>query len=157
MTFLEAGAYHRPCSRAEQPEQAPMRTPRTATVRRVALLGAALAAFAVGGVAQQRNINFELLAAARAGSEATVRALLDQGASPDSRNRLGDTALNIAARDGNAALARLLVERGADVNLPNLARVTPLMSAAFGGHAEIVKLLLARKANVKPTDRVQKT
>ena len=32
----------------------------------------------------QRNINFELLGAARSGSEASVLALLDQGANPDS-------------------------------------------------------------------------
>src|SRR5215468_8309617 len=119
---------------------------------RFALLAAVLAAYAAVGAAQQRNINFELLAAVRAGAETTVRALLDQGASPDSRNRLGETPLNTAARDGNAALVKLLVERGADVNLANLARVTPLMSAAYGGHAEVARMLIAAKASLDPTD-----
>ena len=75
-------------------------------------------------------------------------ALLDQGASPNARNRLGDTPLNTAARNGNLELVRLLLERGADVDQPNLARVTPLMSAAYGGHEAIVRELLAHKADV---------
>ena len=86
--------------------------------------------------AQQRNINFDLLQAARTGSVATTRALLDQGANPNSRNRLGDSPLNTAARNGNVELVQLLLDKGADVNLANLARVTPLMSAVYGGQTE---------------------
>jgi len=41
----------------------------------------------------QRNINFDLLAAARSGNVAVVASLLDQGANPNPRNRLGDTPL----------------------------------------------------------------
>src|SRR5207344_3636891 len=113
-----------------------------------ALVAALLVVACGGAAAQDRNINFDLLQAARAGSVTSVRALLDQGASPNSRNRLGDTPLNLAARSGNLALASLLLERGADVDLPNLARVTPLMSAAYGGHTEMLELLLAAKADV---------
>ena len=96
--------------------------------------------FAAGVAAQERNINFELLQAARSGSVASVRALLDQDASPNSRNRLGDTPLNTAARNGNVELVRLLLDRGADINLANLARVTPLMSAVYSGHADIARM-----------------
>jgi ankyrin repeat protein len=120
-------------------------------------VAAGLVLLAGAAAAQNRNINFDMLQAARAGSEATVRALLDQGANPNSRNRFGDSALNTAARTGNLGMAKLMVERGADVNLANLARVTPLMSAAFGGHVEILKVLLVAKAHVVPTDRVEKT
>ncbi len=94
----------------------------------------------------QRNINFDLLAAARSGNVAVVASLLDQGANPNPRNRLGDTPLNTAARNGQLELARLLLAHGADVDLPNLASVTPLMSAAFGGHEPVVRELLAHRA-----------
>src|SRR6187402_312646 len=83
--------------------------------------------------AQKRNLNFELLTAARAGDVASVSRLLGEETNPNARNRLGDTPLNMAARQGQLDLVRLLLARGADVNQPNLARVTPLMSAAFGG------------------------
>ena len=102
--------------------------------------------------AQKRNLNFDLLAAARASDIASVSRLLDEGATPNARNRLGDTPLNMAARQGQSDLVRLLLARGADVNQPNLARVTPLMSAAFGGHEEVVRQLLAQRA-----DRRQRT
>ena len=51
--------------------------------------------------AQHRNVNFDLLQAARSDSLASVRKTLDDGADPNSRNRLGDTPLNTAARNGN--------------------------------------------------------
>ena len=53
------------------------------------LLIVALCALHTAALAQQAavNINAELLQAARRGSEATVRTLLDQGAAVDSRNR----------------------------------------------------------------------
>src|SRR5262249_22326328 len=135
----------------------PMNVSGMIGIVRLGLIVLTLAWAPAAGIAQQRNINFDLLVAARAGEEGAVRTLLDQGANPDSRDRVGDTALNIAARTGRTALARLLVERGADVDLANLARVTPLMSAAFDGHVEIMKILLERKADVAPVDRVQKT
>jgi len=92
-----------------------------------------LCAAHTAALAQQAtiNINAELLQAARRGSEATVRTLLDQGAAVDSRNRLGDTPLNIAAKNGHTHLGLYLIERGADVNQKDLAGVTPLMSAAY--------------------------
>jgi len=48
--------------------------------------------------AQQRNLSFDLLAAARAGDIASVSKLLDEGAAANARNRLGDTPLNLARR-----------------------------------------------------------
>src|SRR4029453_11204476 len=92
---------------------------------------------------QAANINAELLQAVRRGAEATVRALLDQGASLESRNRLGDTPLNIAAKNGHTRLGLLLIERGADVNHKDLSGVTPLMSAAYNGDLELTRALLA--------------
>ena len=142
--------------RADGNRARPARSSSTMDPTRARALAALLVLACGAPAAQDRNINFDLLQAARAGSVATVRSLLDQGASPNSRNRLGDTPLNLAARNGDLPLASLLLERGADVNQPNLARVSPLMSAAFGDHTEMLKLLLAAKADVTAVDRVQK-
>src|ERR1041384_3559547 len=117
-----------------------------------------LCALHTAALAQQAaiNVNAELLQAARRGNEATVRTLLDQGAVLDSRNRLGDTPLNIAAKNGHTRLGLLLIERGADVNQKDLAGVTPLMSAAYNGNLELTQALLQRKADLAPVDRMKK-
>ena len=96
-----------------------MRAGRIATLCCIATL---IAAAAGGGLAQQRNIHFELITAARGGDRGAAAALLDQGASPNARNRLGDTPLNSAAARGQLELVQLLLAHQADVNLANLAR-----------------------------------
>src|SRR5512140_827239 len=83
------------------------------------------------------NRNADLLVAVRGGDPATAIALLDRGADPNSRNRLGDTPVNTAARAGDVPLVKALLAHGADPNRANLAGVTPLMSAAHRGHAAI--------------------
>ena len=104
----------------------------------------------------QININGQFLIAARAGQVDRLVILLKDGASVDSRDRNGDSALNMAAAKGSMPLADVLVKAGADVNLANLAGVTPLMGAAFSGHAELVRRLLAAGAKINPVDRVKK-
>src|SRR3954471_8037877 len=108
-------------------------------MRAARLVMIALCALHTAALAQQAavNINAELLQAARRGSEASVRALLDQGAAVDSRNRLGRRVLNIAAKTGQTRLGLYLIERDADVNQKDLAGVTPLMSAAYNGDLEL--------------------
>ena len=126
-------------------------------IARLGMFGLVLMAGGAWGQAGLQNVNSELLVAARSGRVATVTALLEQGANPDSRNRIGDTPLNTAAKKGDAAIVKLMLERGADVNLQNASGVSPLMSAAYGGHADIVKLLLAHKADPTRVDRIMKT
>lgn len=104
----------------------------------------------------QININGQFVLAARAGRLDRVSALLEEGAKVNSRDRNGDSPLNMAAAKGNAALADVLLKAGADVNLANLSGVTPLMGAAFSGNVEIVRKLLAAGANIDPLDRVKK-
>ena len=60
-------------------------------MKQIRCVAAALLLIVGSSSAQQRNINFDLLQAARSGSVATTAALLDQGANPNSRNRLGDS------------------------------------------------------------------
>jgi uncharacterized protein len=104
----------------------------------------------------QININGEFVMAARAGKVERAVALLEQGAMVNSRDRNGDSPLNMAATKGNLAMVNVLLNARADVNLGNLSGVTPLMGAAFSGNVEIVRKLLAAGAKIEPLDRVKK-
>src|SRR6476661_1277580 len=107
--------------------------------------------------ADQINANGQLVLAAKFGNTARVASLLKEGAAVNSRDREGDTPLNMAAAKGNADLAAVLLQAGADVNLANLSGVTPLMAASFASKPEIVQALLAAGARTEPQDRVKKT
>jgi uncharacterized protein len=102
------------------------------------------------------NINGQMVLAARAGLVDRVVALLGEGAKVNSRDRNGDSPLNMAATKGNAALVDALLKSEADVNLANVAGVTPLMGAAFSGSASIMQKLIAAGAKIDPLDRVKK-
>ncbi|WP_310644997.1 ankyrin repeat domain-containing protein [Limnohabitans sp.] len=119
------------------------------------LLGMQTAAYAQKGM-DQININGQFVMAARVGKVERVQALLDQGASVNSRDRNGDTPLNMAAAKGNADLVQALLKANADVNLANLSGVTPLMGAAFSANPQIFNALLAAGAKTEPLDRVKK-
>ena len=89
----------------------------------------------------------ELLAAARKGDVAAVRAFLDKGVDVNSKNRYGATALSYACDRGNLDLVTLLIERGADVNATDtFYKATPITWATMNGHADVVKVLLAKGA-----------
>src|SRR6266481_4159232 len=94
--------------------------------------------------AQEMSANVRLLAAARAGDSAGVTRALADGATPNARNRVGETALVIALKSDRTDLARQMLDAGTDVNLAAVNGVTPLMAAAHGGHVEIVRMLLAK-------------
>jgi uncharacterized protein len=112
-------------------------------------------AFAQKGM-DQININGQFVIAARAGMLDRVTALLAEGAKVNSRDRNGDSPLNMAAAKGNIALVDVLLKADADVNLANLAGVTPLMGACFGASPDVVRKLLSANARIDPLDRVKK-
>ena len=105
------------------------------------LLSLVFVTLPVVALPQTVNFNSDLLLAARKGSEATVLALLDQGASVNSRNRLGDTPLLIAAKNGYTSMGLKLIERGADVNARDNRGKTAAVMAEEGGHHATLKLL----------------
>lgn len=107
--------------------------------------------------ADQINANGQYVLAAKAGQVERVRKLLADGAAVNSRDRLGNSPLNMAASKGNAPLVDLLLSAGADANLANLSEVTPLMGACFVGRPDIVQKLLAASAKTAPMDRVNKS
>jgi ankyrin repeat protein len=106
--------------------------------------------------ADQINVNGQLVMAARTGVVPRVQALLEQGASVNSRDRNGDTPLNLAAAKGNAEMVAVLLKAGADVNLANVAGVTPLMGAGLAANEGIFRALMAAGAQAAPLDRVHK-
>ncbi|KAJ5961290.1 Mg2+ transporter protein CorA-like/Zinc transport protein ZntB [Penicillium vulpinum] len=83
-----------------------------------------------------------------------VRLLLDHGASPDSADKEGRTALMTAAWKNHADILHLLIMRGADMNKHDLRRRNVLHNLAadkscrWGWGDEIVKLLLRTKCLV---------
>lgn len=116
---------------------------------------------ACGAVQAQRgidlvNVNGQLLVAARSGNTPRLRELLAAGAQPDSRDRNGDSALNLAVARGDVASVDALLAAHADPNLPNLAGVTPLMAASYGGKPQLVHALLDAGARIDVVDRVKK-
>jgi ankyrin repeat protein len=74
-----------------------------------------------------------------------IRALLQQGISPNSTDASGTTALMYATLHTDVATMKLLLDRGADPNIANQGGTTALMWAA--GDYTKAKLLLDRGAN----------
>jgi ankyrin repeat protein len=81
----------------------------------VLMLCVAFAGFLTAGATPARadaEIPYLLTVAAK-GDVATVRAILQSGASPNAKDADGITALMYAARKNQAAVAQLLLEKGA--------------------------------------------
>jgi len=102
------------------------------------------------------SVNARLLIHARNGNIAGVERSLKEGANPDSRSRIGETALVIALKKNDLVIARAMMLAGTDVNLAAISGVTPLMAAAYAGHKDMVELLLAHGADVNAVDRLHK-
>lgn len=84
-----------------------------------------------------------------------INPLLQLGASPDSTDPTGFSALAAACWLGWARVVEMLLQHGADsegCSGPNEA--TPLFSAASGGSAEVVELLLENRASVNTEDEL---
>jgi len=118
---------------------------------------AAVVAWVPPAAAQELSVNARLLAAARAGDQAGVARALSEGATPNARNRVGESALLIALKYERPDLAAQMVAAGTDVNLAAANGVTPLMAAAHGGYTDIVRKLLAQGADVNAVDQLRKT
>jgi ankyrin repeat protein len=86
-----------------------------------------------------------LAAAARAGSEETVKTLLTAGPATDAE---GGEALFHAAARGSAELVRSLLQAGAPVNDWKEYRGRPLDGAIAHGHLETTRLLIAAGADL---------
>ena len=77
-----------------------------------------------------------LVYAARTGSIAAARVLLEGGANVNQTTRYGWSPLLAATQNQNYQLAKFLIERGADVNLANKGGWTPLYLATDNRNIE---------------------
>lgn len=82
------------------------------------------------------------------GGIAMVKFLLEAGASIDTRNAHGSTALALAAAHGCTEVVRILLLEGARIDLTDNNGWTALAIASFRGHAEVVQVLLDFGSNV---------
>jgi hypothetical protein len=100
-------------------------------------------ALVVISVGRADDLTDDLLAATRKGDLAQVKALLDKGASVNSKSPYGSTPLFFACDRGYVEIVKLLIERGADVNVKDtFYSETALGWAVEKNRPEIVKLLL---------------
>jgi len=108
-----------------------------------------------------------LMHASAYGNAGVVNALLNAGATVDTKDRDGKTALMHASayenaevalmlasvRGGRAEIVELLLENNANVNAGDKDGKTALMHASAYGSAEVVKTLLENKADVNVATR----
>ena len=114
---------------------------------RARLAGAVLAALGVVATVPAAFAAGDVIAAARAGDVAAMRALLAAGADVDARQGDGATALHWAAHRSDHAIADALIDAGADVDAANALDATPLWLASMNGDARLAARLLAAGAD----------
>lgn len=95
--------------------------------------------------------NFEtpLMKAARSGTDAIARLLLERGANVNTKDNEGSTALNFAVDRGHASMVALLLAAKADPNTVNRYMQCPLANAAAAENLEIAEMLLEAKAKTE--------
>jgi ankyrin repeat protein len=86
-----------------------------------------------------------LIRASSLNNAAAVRALVDNGAKLDARDKVDATALWEAAAQGSTEAVKALLAAGAKVDAESNGG-DPLLAAAKGGHVEVVQLLKAKGA-----------
>jgi ankyrin repeat protein len=99
------------------------------------------------------EVSLTLFAAADGNCIDLVTSLLDQGASPDARDRLGARLLSHAAKSGHLRMVDFLLARGAPIDARNLDGATALYFAAEASHILIAQRLIERGADVNLTGR----
>jgi len=82
-----------------------------------------------------------LIAAAYGGQEATVRMLLQRGASVSLQDSFGSTALTHAAANGHTTIVQALLDAKADASLQATNGITALMMAEHQKHPATAQLL----------------
>jgi ankyrin repeat protein len=94
----------------------------------------------------------DLIAAAKSGDMAAVRALIEKRTNVNAAEVDGTTALHWAIRANDLSMAELLLRAGANPNAANRYGITPLSLAASAGNAPILSMLLRAGADAKAAE-----
>ncbi|XP_064644196.1 BRCA1-associated RING domain protein 1-like isoform X2 [Lineus longissimus] len=82
------------------------------------------------------------------GDVVKVRAMLVEGANPNTKDNAGWTPLHEAANHGFTEIVKALLDHGAFINAPAMDNDSPLLDAVQNNRLETVKLLVSRGADV---------
>lgn len=93
------------------------------------------------------DLEYLFFCAAKDGSEALMRVVINEGVDIRTKSYSDWTMLQICSWEGHEATARLLIEAGAEINVTHGDGRTALHLAAQGGHYKIVELLLQAGAS----------
>lgn len=97
-----------------------------------------------------------LLYALKKGYTIVAKILLEGGADPNTRDKLGLSPLLLACGKptyGYQAIAEMLVDKGAMINVKDALGFTPLLLSLSGGTIEVAKLLIERGADINVITR----
>jgi ankyrin repeat protein len=107
--------------------------------------------------AEKRSLGEQFDIAIERADLATVKALVEGGADPETPIQFGEnswTPLIKAAREGRAAIVRFLLEKGAKVNAASSdGGELPLSQAASRGYDDVVEILLRAGADAKAKNK----
>lgn len=95
--------------------------------------------------------------AALAGNVEIVRLLLQWGALPDARTRVGGTALMVASRGNHLEAAEVLLSFGATISLRDKRGFSALLEASRENCSEVLGLLLNQGADPNAGDTEDRT
>src|SRR5262245_34906172 len=91
------------------------------------------------------DLSDDLLAAARKGDAAAVKALCDKGAALESKTQYGQTPLYLAAMNGHEDAVRLLLERGANPEVKDTFYKAPMLVFVLQRkHYGVAKMLITK-------------
>ncbi|CAI8035970.1 Serine/threonine-protein kinase EDR1 [Geodia barretti] len=94
-----------------------------------------------------------LMFAAKSGSSAIAKYLVQRGANPNLTQSAGFSALYLASQEDNSCLCQVLLEAGADSNLTGSSQaLSPLHIAAHKGNKTVCMLLVRHGGDIRQED-----
>ncbi len=91
------------------------------------------------------DVNEDLLAAARKGDMASVKALLEKGAVLETKTPYGQTPLYLAAMNGNEAVVQFLLEKGANTEVKDTFYKASILDFVLQRkHYAVAKMLIVK-------------
>ncbi len=94
-----------------------------------------------------------LISVTKYGQRKAVSIILEMGASVNTTDERGNTALLISAQKGDIFITEYLLEKGAHVDVQNSEGKTALMISAEVGSIHIAEVLLKHKASIELKDK----